>query len=274
MNSQNKINRRMERAFTLIELLVVSAIISLLISLLLPALGRARESAKQIVCRNNLRTIWSGVLQYALAHGDRVPFMEDPNIDDPNADPFDKAFKNSPGVILSEFVTPGSWKCPSAIRGFPASASSEGWKLTYWFRTAGATGEGIPFDNTHWGQGDSMDPIVDNYVNFDGRPMKYVSGRRHTPSNPGAPNRDTIGPWTFSFPIIADLDAGNETQGRPKYPHYGVVDRRNDLEGSRSLFEKQTGTGRRPCRLELHAEGDKKAAIYLTRVPYPHRPGY
>ena len=146
--------------------------------------------------------------------------------------------------------------------------------MTYWFRTAGPPSEGIPFDQTQWGNGAAMDPIVSNYVNFDGRPIKYLSGRRHTPSNPGAPNRDAIGPWTFSFAVIADQIEGSETQGRPKYPHFGVVDPRDDLKAARSLFQKQTGTGRRPCRFELHAEGDKSVGIYLTRVPYPHKPGF
>jgi len=60
-------------AFTLIELLVVVAIIMLLASLLLPALKKARERAKQVVCLSNLKQTGTTFILYANDYGDHLP---------------------------------------------------------------------------------------------------------------------------------------------------------------------------------------------------------
>jgi len=60
INKDYSVNRT--KAFTLIELLVVIAIIALLMSILTPVLRKARESAKETICRSHLRAIGLGII--------------------------------------------------------------------------------------------------------------------------------------------------------------------------------------------------------------------
>lgn len=59
--------------FTLVELLVVIGIIGLLISILLPALGKAREAARAVVCESNERQIMMAFLLFATEHQQHLP---------------------------------------------------------------------------------------------------------------------------------------------------------------------------------------------------------
>jgi prepilin-type N-terminal cleavage/methylation domain-containing protein/prepilin-type processing-associated H-X9-DG protein len=59
--------------FTIIELLVVVAVIAILAALLLPALAKAKERGKYIVCINNLKQIGTAFLLYVDEHEDAFP---------------------------------------------------------------------------------------------------------------------------------------------------------------------------------------------------------
>lgn len=71
-----------KRGFTLIELLVVVAIIVVLLSILLPSLRDARESAKNAVCKSNLRSCNMALQIYGYDYNNVYP----PAVRDASAD--------------------------------------------------------------------------------------------------------------------------------------------------------------------------------------------
>ncbi len=83
--------RASARGFTLIELLVVITIIAILVAFLLPAVQQARESARRLQCRSNLKQIGLAVANYESVHtvfppsvlrqedGNPLPPSNDPN---------------------------------------------------------------------------------------------------------------------------------------------------------------------------------------------------
>lgn len=81
---------RFSPGFTLIELLVVIAIIALLIGILLPALGKARETARQTISLTNQRQLVTALVLYSQDFRDDFP---------PNVSPFGNPPDPADGLV-------------------------------------------------------------------------------------------------------------------------------------------------------------------------------
>ena len=118
--------RLTSHGFTLIELLVVIAIIAMLAALLLPALARAKVSAKATQCRSQMRQIGLATRLYADEHEDLLPRSQH-SANANNMYPWERAIapnlggRDISGATLTNLLR-GVYRCPADLRpGLPLS---------------------------------------------------------------------------------------------------------------------------------------------------------
>ncbi len=136
-----------KRGFTLIELLVVIAIIALLMSILMPALKRARQQARGVACKSNLRQwalmfamytqenngyFYSGYLQGSsnnMGNGEWWRECMRPLSKDRKMWLCPTAVKNRSGAADQSFATNpfDAWRVPVSQGGDVGSYAPNGW---------------------------------------------------------------------------------------------------------------------------------------------------
>jgi len=135
--------------FTLVELLVVIGIIAVLISILLPALGRARESARAVACSSNMRQIGLAVMLYAGNNKNQLPCVPYNT-----TVTYDYTGASGPGSFTYKYGPSSGGAAPL----FAYSAAYSAYGLWYDLRPYGVTANvsKCPGDVTRWGSNFSI----------------------------------------------------------------------------------------------------------------------
>lgn len=205
------------RRFTLIELLVVIAIIAILAALLLPALSRAREIAREALCRSNQRQLAMAATMFADEHDGYLPgncfdransgkdeWKSDWLFGDsstPAVNP-NTAVAPTNGTLFQYTGSPDVYRCPSLGEGrIGTGVGSNGYfDYSIFLSFTGARMVNIP-TSAHWatGSGEVPTPLLTEEEPGKSINTKYREGGHAAP--------DQIGHWHRGKGIYAGIDS-------------------------------------------------------------------
>lgn len=216
-------------AFTLIELLVVVSIVAFLISILLPALSRAREMSRRLVCAANVKGLGAAMMVYANDHRESwpLPGFSEISRGDPAHQVRYLRYNRSYGGV-GDPDNPDRRRAPSQADGRNDQRGSTRLSVTRAFWLLVRSGDVFvkQYICPSSGEGPDQTEDVDAYYDFElyenvSYGMQVPFGPRNTRarSSLGAsvPVLADKGPWYYDVPVP-------DWQGRPLSPESSPAD--------------------------------------------------
>jgi prepilin-type N-terminal cleavage/methylation domain-containing protein/prepilin-type processing-associated H-X9-DG protein len=253
--------RKYKSGFTLIELLVVISIIALLLSIIMPALTKAREQAKKIVCASHLKEMAYGMHLYAVTYKNTFPATFMPG----NLSPFYPGFSHWHQLVMEFAESKKLLRCPSLNTK----------KLMKWEDNGlFMTGFGLNYTGWNWKRDSEYTPQDEPGFGFG-----YIVTKNPSPTDTPRGGCVTYGRVSrqSSFIMIGDSNGNKQTDimtlrsnytfgilGAPRV--YGVVNKYGDMPDVH-------GVGGNIAFMDAHVKWYKTSQLMSDEMVYMWKRG-